>query len=183
MALFNLLSPRIIAIAAFIALSGCANKFATDDYLTLGDKYQVVIERDHLGVPHIIGERDVDAAFGFAYAQAEDNWQIIHDTIPFYRGTNAAINGKDAATVDFLIQWLEIWETVDAKYDSALKPETHAWINAFVDGINYYAALHPEQTNQSIFPITGKDVIAGYMLRHLLFYGFDGSITELFEEQ
>ncbi len=49
MALFNLLSPRIIAIAAFIALSGCANKFATDDYLTLGDKYQVVIERDHLG--------------------------------------------------------------------------------------------------------------------------------------
>ena len=188
MALFNLLTLhvltlRIVAISTLIALSGCANKFATDDYLALGDKYQVVIERDHLGVPHIIGERDVDAAFGFAYAQAEDNWQIIHDTIPFYRGTNAAINGQDAATVDFLIQWLEIWETVDANYDSALKPETHAWINAFVDGINYYAALHPEQTNQSIFPITGKDVIAGYMLRHLLFYGFDGSITELFEEQ
>ena len=188
MALFNLLTLhvltlRVVAISTLIALSGCANKFATDDYLALGDKYQVVIERDHLGVPHVIGERDVDAAFGFAYVQAEDNWQIIHDTIPFYRGTNAAINGQDAATVDFLIQWLEIWETVDANYDSALKPETHAWINAFVDGINYYAALHPEQTNQSIFPITGKDVIAGYMLRHLLFYGFDGSITELFEDQ
>ena len=111
MALFNLLTLhvltlRIVAISTLIALSGCANKFATDDYLALGDKYQVVIERDHLGVPHIIGERDVDAAFGFAYAQAEDNWQIIHDTIPFYRGTNAAINGQDAATVDFLIQWL-----------------------------------------------------------------------------
>jgi penicillin amidase/acyl-homoserine-lactone acylase len=136
MALFNLLTLhvltlRVVAISTLIALSGCANKFATDDYLALGDKYQVVIERDHLGVPHVIGERDVDAAFGFAYAQAEDNWQIIHDTIPFYRGTNAAINGQDAATVDFLIQWLEIWETVDANYDSALKPETHAWINAF----------------------------------------------------
>ena len=163
-----------------LTLAGCAEKFNPTESLKLSDKYNVVIERDHLGVPHIIGERDVDAAFGFAYAQAEDNWQIIHDTIPFYRGTNAAINGQDAATVDFLIQWLEIWETVDANYDSALKPETHAWINAFVDGINYYAALHPEQSNQSIFPITGKDVIAGYMLRHLLFYGFDGSITELF---
>jgi acyl-homoserine-lactone acylase len=181
MALFNFLTLRIIAIAALTAVSGCANKFAMDDYLTLGDKYQVVIERDHLGVPHVIGERDVDAAFGFAYAQAEDNWQIIHDTIPFYRGTNAAINGKDAATVDFLVQWLGIWETIDRDYETQLKPETRAWIGAFVDGINYYAALHPEQTNPSIFPITEKDVVAGYMLRHLLFYGFDASITELFE--
>ena len=188
MVLFNcltlrILTRRIVAIAALIALSGCANKFAMDDYLTLGDKYQVVIERDHLGVPHVIGERDVDAAFGFAYAQAEDNWQIIHDTIPFYRGTNAAINGKDAATVDFLVQWLGIWETIDRDYETQLKPETRAWIGAFVDGINYYAALHPEQTNPSIFPITEKDVVAGYMLRHLLFYGFDASITELFEPQ
>ena len=188
MVLFNcltlrILTLRIVAIAALVALSGCANKFAMDDYLTLGDKYQVVIERDHLGVPHVIGERDVDAAFGFAYAQAEDNWQIIHDTIPFYRGTNAAINGKDAATVDFLVQWLGIWETVDRDYETQLKPETRAWIGAFVDGINYYAALHPEQTNPSIFPITEKDVVAGYMLRHLLFYGFDASITELFEPQ
>ena len=188
MVLFNcltlrILTVRIVAIAALIALSGCANKFAIDDYLTLGDKYQVVIERDHLGVPHVIGERDVDAAFGFAYAQAEDNWQIIHDTIPFYRGTNAAINGKDAATVDFLVQWLGIWETIDRDYETQLKPETRAWIGAFVDGINYYAALHPEQTNPSIFPITEKDVVAGYMLRHLLFYGFDASITELFEPQ
>ena len=183
MALFNFLTLRIIAIAALTAVSGCANKFAMDDYLTLGDKYKVVIERDHLGVPHVIGERDVDAAFGFAYAQAEDNWQIIHDTIPFYRGTNAAINGKDAATVDFLVQWLGIWETIDRDYETQLKPETRAWIGAFVDGINYYAALHPEQTNPSIFPITEKDVVAGYMLRHLLFYGFDASITELFEPQ
>ena len=188
MVLFNcltlrILTRRIVAIAALIALSGCANKFAMDDYLILGDKYQVVIERDHLGVPHIIGERDVDAAFGFAYAQAEDNWQIIHDTIPFYRGTNAAINGKDAATVDFLVQWLGIWETIDRDYETQLKPETRAWIGAFVEGINYYAALHPEQTNPSIFPITEKDVVAGYMLRHLLFYGFDASITELFEPQ
>jgi hypothetical protein len=43
MALFKFLTLRIVAIASLIALSGCANKFATDDYLTLGDKYQVVM--------------------------------------------------------------------------------------------------------------------------------------------
>ena len=164
-----------------LALAGCAEKFNPSETLSLADKYNVVIERDHLGVPHIIGERDVDAAFGFAYAQAEDSWKIIHDSVPFYRGTNAAINGKEAATVDFLVQWLGIWDTIESDYETQLKPETHAWIDAFVDGINYYAALHPEQTDQSVFPITGQDVVAGYMLRHLLFYGFDASLMELFE--
>ena len=53
-----------------LALAGCAEKFNPSETLSLADKYNVVIERDHLGVPHIIGERDVDAAFGFAYAQA-----------------------------------------------------------------------------------------------------------------
>tara|TARA_B110001450_G_scaffold171162_1_gene159590 strand:- start:46 stop:177 length:132 start_codon:yes stop_codon:yes gene_type:complete len=43
MALFNFLTLGIMAIAALIAVSGCTNKFAMDDYLTLGDKYQVVI--------------------------------------------------------------------------------------------------------------------------------------------
>ena len=172
-----------LIIPALLLFSGCAEKFNTADYLQLNKNYDVFIERDHLGVPHIIGERDVDAAFGFAYAQAEDNWQIIHDSIPFYRGTNAAINGKDAATIDFLIHWLGIWEDLDAGYETQLKPETRAYIEAFADGINYYAALHPEETNQSLFPINGKDIVAGYMLRHLLFYGFDAPVIELFEEQ
>ena len=173
----------LIILPALLVLSSCAEKFNASDYLEVNKNYDVVIERDRLGVPHIIGERDVDAAFGFAYAQAEDNWQIIHDSIPFYRGTNAAINGKDAATIDFLIHWLGIWEDLDAGYETELKPETRAYIEAFADGINFYAALHPEETNQRLFPINGKDIVAGYMLRHLLFYGFDAPVIELFEEQ
>ena len=177
------ISVRSLFLVCIIGLYGCAKTSELNNFVDLGKKYDVVIERDYLGVPHIIGNKDVDAAFGFAYAQAEDNWAIIHDSIPFYRGTNASINGEDAAAIDFLIKWLGIWETVDEKYESHLKPETRGWIQAFVDGINYYAALHPEQTNENIFPITGKDVVAGYMLRHLLFFGFDGPIMELFEDE
>ncbi|MGB2287967.1 MAG: penicillin acylase family protein, partial [Porticoccaceae bacterium] len=98
----------LIMLTALLLSSGCVEKFNASDYRQLNQQYDVVIERDSLGVPHVIGKRDIDAAFGFAYAQAEDNWQIIHDSIPFYRGTNAAINGKDAATIDFLIHWLGI---------------------------------------------------------------------------
>lgn len=165
------------------ALSGCVEKFSPSEYLALGNHYDVVIERDHLGVPHIMGERDIDAAFGFAYAQSEDNWQIIHDSVAFYRGTNAAGKGKDAAIMDFLIKWLGIWETIESDYEAKLSAPTREYVDAFADGINYYAALHPEQTNRNIFPITGKDVVAGYMLRHLLFYGFDSVLTEILGEQ
>ena len=173
----------LITIVFLTFLAGCAEKFNSVDYLQLNKKYDVVIERDHLGVPHVMGERDVDAAFGFAYAQAEDNWQIIHDSVSFYRGTNATENGRDAAIIDFLIKWLGIWDTIETDYDTQLSAPTRAYIEAFADGINYYAALHPEQTNRNIFPINGKDIVAGYMLRHLLFYGFDGVLTEIYAEE
>lgn len=173
----------LITILFLTFLAGCAEKFNSADYLQLNKKYDVVIERDHLGVPHVMGERDVDAAFGFAYAQAEDNWQIIHDSVSFYRGTNATENGRDAAIIDFLIKWLGIWDTIETDYNTQLSAPTRAYIEAFADGINYYAALHPEQSNRNIFPINGKDIVAGYMLRHLLFYGFDGVLTEIYAEE
>ena len=173
----------MLAATLSLFLSGCVEKFDAADYQQLADQYDVVIERDHLGVPHIMGERDIDAAFGFAYAQSEDNWQIIHDSVAFYRGTNAAEKGKDAAIMDFLIKWLGIWETIESDYEAKLAPATRAYVEAFADGINYYAAKHPEQTDQRHFPVNGKDIVAGYMLRHLLFYGFDAAVMELFEEQ
>ena len=36
-------------------------------------EYSATITRDIYGVPHIHGSRDEDAAFGLAYAQAEDD--------------------------------------------------------------------------------------------------------------
>lgn len=170
-------------MTASLWLGGCAQTFLPTEYLGLGEQYNVVIERDQLGVPHVIGERDVDVAFGFAYAQSEDNWAIIHDSIAFHRGTNATINGRDAATVDFLVKWLGIWDDLDAGYESQLTAATRAYVEAFADGLNYYAALHPEDTNPALFPIDGRDIVAGYMLRHLLFYGFEGALLELFDDQ
>ena len=36
-------------------------------------QYNATITRDIYGVPHVHGETDADAAFGLAYAQAEDD--------------------------------------------------------------------------------------------------------------
>ena len=37
--------------------------------------YDVVIRRDRFGVPHILGKTDADAAFGLAFAHAEDDFE------------------------------------------------------------------------------------------------------------
>ena len=56
--------------------------------------YDVRILRDNWGVPHIFGKRDVDAAYGLAWAQCEDDWRNIEDAILLVRSRMASVHGK-----------------------------------------------------------------------------------------
>ena len=89
-----------------------------------GLAWEATIERDALGVPHILGETDADMAFGLAWALSEDGWEVLEETLPYYRGNAASFFGRDAAGTDYLVQWLGFWEVIDRDYDTLLKPET-----------------------------------------------------------
>jgi acyl-homoserine-lactone acylase len=141
--------------------------------------WEATIERDALGVPHIYGDTNADMAFGLAYAQAEDGWEILEETLPYYRGQAARFFGKDAAATDYLVQWLDFWNTIERDYDAQLTPETKRYLDAFAAGFNVFAATHPERVTLDILPVTPQDVIAAHMFRHLLFYGFEQPITAL----
>lgn len=176
---------RLLIVALVAAVLGCENggtEFDHAAYIQLGEQYDVVIERDNWGVPHVEGVTDRDAAFGFAYAQAQDNWTLVQDSIAIYRGTQARYQGREAVVLDYLVHWLGIWQDLEARYETDLQPPTRAFLEAFADGINYYGALHPEDINPELLPVTGKDIVAGYMLRHLLFYGFDAVMRELTQD-
>jgi penicillin amidase/acyl-homoserine-lactone acylase len=56
------------------------------DAATLEHVRRVRIVRDTWGVPHIFGERDQDAAFGLAYAHAEDDFPTIQGILAASRG-------------------------------------------------------------------------------------------------
>lgn len=144
-----------------------------------GQAWQASIERDALGVPHIFGETDADMAFGLAWAQAEDGWEILEETLPYYRGEAARYFGREAAVTDYLIKWLGFWDVISRDYEHALKPATHAYLDAFAAGFNAFAEQHPERVNLDVLPVTPQDVIAAHMFRHLLFYGFEQPITAL----
>ena len=171
---------QICIISIFTVCLGCqTSRFRAQDYQQLNEKYDVVIRRDIRGVPHVLGETDADTAFGFAYAQAEDHWELLERYMPFYRGEAAIREGIDGAAVDYLVKWLELRETLDDKYASDLSPQTRAFVQAFADGFNFYGAKHPDLVDESIFPITPQDVVMGFMLRHLLFYGFENTVIEV----
>ena len=144
-----------------------------------GHAWEASIERDALGVPHIYGDTDADMAFGLAWAQAEDGWEILEETLPYYRGNAASFFGRDAAVTDYLIQWLGFWDVIERDYDVQLKPATRAYLDAFAAGFNAFAAQHPDRVSLDVLPVTPQDVIAAHMFRHLLFYGFDKTLTDL----
>ena len=93
--------------------------------------HEASIERDHYGVPHIYGETDADAAFGLAYAQAEDAWPIMEGSLPCFRGTAGLYEGQEGAQSDYLVKWLDLWGTLDRDYERVLSPETRRYVEAF----------------------------------------------------
>src|ERR1700679_3617310 len=56
------------------------------DAATLEHVRRVRIVRDTWGVPPVFGERDQDAAFGLAYAHAEDDYPTIQAILAASRG-------------------------------------------------------------------------------------------------
>ena len=150
----------------------------------VGATHEASIERDQYGVPHIYGETDADAAFGLAYAQAEDSWPIMEGSLPFFRGNAGLYEGQEGAQSDYLVKWLDLWGTLDRDYERVLSPEIRRYVEAFAEGFNAFTRDNPSEVKHpELLPITGKDIIAGHMLRHPLFYGFDGPVLELFGDE
>jgi acyl-homoserine-lactone acylase len=142
-------------------------------------EYRVRIERDNFGVPHIAGPRDADVAFGMAFAHCEDDFATIQQVALAVRGQLAATEGPKAGVTDYLVRLLRVWETVDAKYESDLPPDLRRVLEAYADGVNYYAALHADQVTRGLLPFTGKDVVAGFVFKLPFFYGLDHVLTKL----
>jgi acyl-homoserine-lactone acylase len=141
----------------------------------------VEIARDKWGVPHIFGDSDADVAYGVAYAHAEDDFATLQEVLAMTRARTGALTGADGAKVDFAAQLLDIRATVDRDWDK-LAPDVQRLFDAYAAGLNHYAAKHPEEVRLTrLFPATGKDVVAGFVLRSPFFFGLDATLGALVE--
>ncbi len=142
--------------------------------------YDVTILRDTWGVPHVFGQTDADAAYGLAFAHAEDDFATIQDTLLGGKMLLGRTYGADSAPVDYFVHLLRIQDTIDEKYDTI--PENgRAILEAYADGINHYASLHEgEVANADLFPLTGRDIAAANLLIVPVFFGLDSAVADLF---
>ncbi len=142
-------------------------------------QYHARIQRSDLGVPHITGARDVDVAFGLAYAHAEDDFATIQEVLLATRGTLAASNGPAAAVTDYLVNLMGIWPAIAAGYERDLPQDVRDVLQAYADGLNYYIAQHPYAAQRGVLPLTGRDIAAGFAFKAPFFYGLDKELKRL----
>ncbi len=178
---------RLLALILLVVLAAAAYLFwptsvNLSHLATAGEGYDVRILRDVWGVPHVFGVTDADVAYGLAFAHAEDDFLTIQQSMLAARGGLAAVYGPDLAPADYMVHLLRIWDTVEAMYETMM-PETRVLLEAYADGLNHYAALHPaEVLAEDAFPASGRDVAAAAVHKVPFFFGLDGTLVELFSD-
>jgi acyl-homoserine-lactone acylase len=141
---------------------------------------EVVIHRDRWGVPHIFGKTDNAAAFGLAYAHAEDDFPLIQGSLVAARGQLARLRlAKIGIVNDYLVQLLGVAENAERQY-RAMPPAFRGFLQAYAEGLNYYAHHHPTEADSRFFPLSGKDVVAGFVHKIPLMMGVGKVLQDLF---
>jgi len=103
----------------------------------------VTIYRDTYGVPHIFGPTDASCVFGYAYAQAEDNFWQIEDSYIRALGHASEVYGGKTLDDDVVVRTLEIPRLAKAEYENS-SGSLRDLLDAFADGLNYYIERHPQ---------------------------------------
>ena len=104
---------------------------------------RVTIYRDTYGIPHVFGETDAATMFGFAYAQAEDNFWRLEDNYIRALGRKAEVEGERELVGDKRTRSLEIPRLARAEY-RRLPNKMRAMLDGFAAGLNAYLADHPD---------------------------------------
>lgn len=158
----------VLAAMAAAMLMGAAAEAAPATYAD-----EVRIRRDEWGVPHIRAKSDAAAAYGLAWAQAEDDFATIQEAVFQSRGRLAELKGPAGIENDYLVHLQDVWGTVRRRYARDLAPATRKVMEAYAAGLNAYAAKHPDKVLAGLLPITGQDLAAATTFRGPSFYGLD----------
>lgn len=149
------------------------------DVATYEHAKRVRIVRDTYGVPHIHGQTDADAAFGLAYANAEDDFPMIQGVMAASTGRLSMLQLSETALAnDYYVGLVRVREQVEEGYDQ-LSPDYRAVIEAYARGLNLYAYLHPDEADGRLYPMSGRDIAAGFAHKIPLMFDLNKVLGEL----
>ena len=142
-----------------------ARAFSQNETFPKIDPQNVTIVRDSFGIPHIFGKTDAEVAYGLAWANAEDAFDEGQDLVYAGKEMRGLADGKEGAEADFFIHAIGARQLVEEHYDKDLSPEFKKYINGFAQGINAYAAAHPNEVKvKKAFPVSDKELVTSYVV-------------------
>ena len=175
----SLAGLAVILAIVLIALAAWEPLTATRADAPPMHHYDSVIARDDFGVPHIFGRTDPDVAYGIGYAHAEDDFSTLQQVLAMTRGREGAMLGGDGVKIDFAAHFLGARDTVTRDYMKQ-PADVRALLDGYASGLNAYARRHPEEVRLAkLFPVNGRDVATGFVVRSPFFYGLQNVLGAL----
>ncbi|MGH7507131.1 MAG: penicillin acylase family protein, partial [Longimicrobiales bacterium] len=117
---------------------------------------------DQWGVPHIYADDLGSLAYAFGWAQAQSHGDLLLRLYGQARGRAAEYWGEQFVDSDRWVRVNGIPGRAQAWLAQATSEE-RVVIEAFVDGVNAYAAQHPDaldDTREQVLPVRAEDVLA-----------------------
>jgi len=130
----------ILSLAGSLAAAAPAQSFDRKAAIAAAVPYQAVVGRDRWGVPRVYGQTNADAAFGLGYAFAEDDLPLIEEAMVAGNGHRLTARTTSEARIAYLVQLFRIPEQADRVWSNGLAPATKAYLQAYAEGMNLYAA-------------------------------------------
>lgn len=143
--------------------------FISFNLLAQVDTDNIDIVRDKWGVPHIYGKTDKEAAYGLAWAHAEDDFETIQKTFLPAKGMLGSLEGMSGAVLDYAVELLKSREVANRELKN-LPPDGLDIIYGYLGGLNAYAKKYPEKVLvKGSFPLSIYDYLTGLNLMLHLF--------------
>jgi acyl-homoserine-lactone acylase len=102
----------------------------------------VTIIRDEWGVPHLYGKGDADVVFGLLYAQCEDNYWQLEESMIRLLGRAAELYGEGELSREAAVANWEVVAKAKKGYATA-HPLVRRLCEAAADGVNYFLSRNP----------------------------------------
>lgn len=145
------------------------------------DPSRITIVRDSFGIPHVHAPTDPEAAYGLAWATAEDDFESMQANLLAVRGRLAEVEGKDGAVADVVAFLIDVDRQVDTRFETQLSADYKALLEGYVAGVNAYAREHPEEVAlKGVFPVSARDLEKGYALGVAMMTGLDIELLKVF---
>lgn len=142
------------------------------------DPQHIKIVRDMWGVPHIFAPTDAEVAYGLAWANAEDVFEQMQETLLVGKGMLGRVHGVEGAKADFFRHAIDAEGMVERQFATDVSADFLRYLEGYCLGVNAFAKAYPKRVLlKDAFPVNPKEVIQGYVVAFSFLSGVGDAVA------